>query len=284
MAKGMLYIVGTPIGNLGDMSSRALEVLGEADRIAAEDTRHTRKLLTHFEISKPMISYHDHNRKKVGDQLLHYLEEGETIALVSDAGMPAVSDPGEDLVKLCIDHDIEVTTIPGPTAFVSALILSGLSTLRFSFEGFLDRQKKKRRDQLEALKYDQRTLIFYEAPHRLTDTLKDMELVLGDRQAAAVREITKRYEEAIRLPLSEMRVYFGENKPKGEFVLVVDGAPEDLLPPDTNPLLDLSLEDHIRHYLKEGLRRKEVAAKVAEERGLNKKEVYKLSTTVEIDQ
>ncbi|MCL2368366.1 MAG: 16S rRNA (cytidine(1402)-2'-O)-methyltransferase [Oscillospiraceae bacterium] len=224
---GTLYLVGTPIGNLGDLSPRAQETLHKVDFIAAEDTRVTIKLLNHFEIKKPMISYYAHNRRQRGVEILARLRGGESCALVTDAGMPAVSDPGEELVTLCAEAEIEIICVPGPSAFVTALSLSGLPTGRFTFEGFLSTAAKSRRDHLKSLTQERRTMVFYEAPHKIAQTLNDMLNTWGDRRIAISRELTKRYEETIRTTLAQAVVRYAEDgeKPRGEFVLIIEGAP-----------------------------------------------------------
>ncbi len=223
---GKLYVVGTPIGNLGDMSPRALEVLESVDTVACEDTRVTLKLLTHFGIKASLYSYHEHNAFEKSNVLIARLLEGRDIAIVTDAGMPCISDPGEDLVRLCHENDIEVVAVPGPSAVISALAISGLPTSRFSFEGFLSVTKKSRFQHLDEVKNDRHTLIFYEAPHKLLTTLKDMLIYFGNRRISLVREITKLHEEVIRTTLSEAVEMYTEKPPKGEFVLVVEGAGE----------------------------------------------------------
>ena len=224
---GKLYVVGTPIGNLEDMSVRAVKTLQEVDFIAAEDTRVTLKLLNHFEIKKPMVSYHEHNAREKGGEIITHLLSGQTCAIVTDAGMPCISDPGEDLVRLCAENGIDTVVIPGPSAAISALALSGLSTSKFVFEGFLNPQKNARLERLEELKREKRTIIFYEAPHKLCDTLSAMYQVLGDRKITLARELTKIYEEVIRTTLSQAVALFEEKAPKGEFVLVVEGMVEE---------------------------------------------------------
>ena len=220
---GKLYICPTPIGNLEDMTYRTIRILNEVDLIAAEDTRHSIKLLNHFEISKPLTSYHEHNKDSKGGYLINKLLEGENIALISDAGMPGISDPGEDIIKQAIEHNIDIEVLPGATASITALVGSGLETAKFAFEGFLDRDKKVRRNQLEELKEERRTIIFYESPHRLKDTLKDMLKVLGNRRIAVNREITKKYQEIIREDIETVINIFNEKEVKGEFVLIVEG-------------------------------------------------------------
>ena len=221
---GTLYLVATPIGNLGDFSPRALETLEAADFIAAEDTRVSLKLLNHFGVKKPLVSYHQHNQASAGQAILSRLLAGESCALVTDAGTPAVSDPGEDLVRLCAQNGVAVQAIPGCCALVSALAVSGLPTGRFAFEGFLPVNKKERRARLQPLRTEERTMIFYEAPHKLVNTLEDLLEALGDRPAALCRELTKLHEETVRTTLSQALAHYRENAPRGEFVLVVAGA------------------------------------------------------------
>ena len=222
----MLYLVATPIGNLGDISRRALETLESVDFIAAEDTRVTRKLLTHFGIKKPLVSYYEHNKSESGAAIIERLKNGESAALVTDAGMPAISDPGEDIVSACASAGIDVIVVPGPCAAVSALSASGLPTGRFTFEGFLSTSNKSRREHLEELKSERRTMIFYEAPHKLKKTLEDMLEAFGDRRVSLSREMTKIHEETIRTTLSGAVKYFAEKPPRGEFALVIEGCPK----------------------------------------------------------
>lgn len=277
MEKGILYLCATPIGNLSDMSKRTIDVLSEVDLIACEDTRNTRKLLTHFNISKPLTSYHEHNKAEKGEELTNMILEGKTIALVSDAGTPAISDPGEDLVRLCAMKDITVTSIPGPAAFVNALILSGLPTGRFSFEGFLSVNKKNRNIHLNEVKNDTRTLIFHEAPHKLLRTLKDMLEVFGDRRIALCRELTKMYEEIKRTTLSEAVDFYENNPPKGEFVLVIEGEKREKLIEDmAREYDDISIEDHVDMLISEGMTKKEAIKQVATLRNMKKSDVYNL--------
>ena len=224
---GILYVVGTPIGNLEDMSVRALRTLQEVDFIAAEDTRVTLKLLNHFDIKKPMVSYHDHNIREKGEVIVAKLLAGENGAIVTDAGMPCISDPGEDLVRLCAENSIETRVVPGPSAAISALALSGLNTSKFVFEGFLTTNKSGRMENLEALKNEPRTLIFYEAPHKLKDTLADLRKVLGNRKISLCRELTKIHDEIDRTDLDGAIAEYEERNPKGEYVLIVEGAPEE---------------------------------------------------------
>ena len=270
----MLYLCATPIGNLGDVSRRCIETLEGVDLIAAEDTRHTLKLLNHFGIQKPMTSYHEHNKKEKGEYLLGLLKDGKNIALVSDAGTPAISDPGEDLVRLCIENDIDITSIPGPVAGINALILSGFSTKRFAFEGFLPVQKKLKREHLESVKNDAHTLIFYEAPHKLITTLSDMQDVFGDRKIALVRELTKLHEEVFRTTLLEALEYYKENQPRGEYVIVVSGTDKTDEKPNDEWWSLLSVVDHVDEYIKRGKTTKDAIKEVAGDRKLPKRDVY----------
>lgn len=226
-----LYIVGTPIGNLGDLSPRGVETLRQVDFIAAEDTRVSIKLLNHFGIKKPMTSYHEHNLRQRGEEITARIAGGESCAVITDAGMPCISDPGEDLIRLCAAAGIETVVVPGPSALISALALSGLATGRFAFEGFLSVQKNSRRTHLQEIKQDRHTLIFYEAPHKLRSTLEDLYQTLGDRKITLARELTKLHEEIIRTTLSGAVAHYQEHTPRGEFVLIIEGAPE--IPPET---------------------------------------------------
>lgn len=268
------YLVGTPIGNLSDMSPRALEVLAAVDFVAAEDTRNTLKLLNHFEIKKPLISYFEHNKRQRGEEIMGLLREGKRGALVTDAGMPAISDPGEDLVKQLYENGFTVTAVPGPTAFSTALVLSGLDTSRFSFEGFLSTAKKNRREHLESIKNYPNTLIFYEGPTKVRGTLDDLLSHLGDRKCAVVREMTKLYEEVLRGNITDIIAYFEKNDPRGEFVIVVEGqkAPVD----EELFWTKLSVEDHAQYYINTGLDKKAAIKQTAIDRGLPKSEVYNL--------
>lgn len=273
---GKLYLCGTPIGNLEDVTLRVLRILKEADLIAAEDTRQTVKILNHFDIKKPMVSYHEHNRFEKGPELVEKMKEGINIALVTDAGMPGVSDPGEDLVRLCISEGIEVEAIPGVTASITALVLSGFSTGRFVFEGFLPREGRERRKEMEYLKTETRTVIIYESPHRVKDTLKDLYDNLGSRGVAVCRELTKKFEEVIRLELPEAAVLYDNETPKGEYVIVLEGRSKDELIQEERKTWDsVSIEDHIDIYIKEGLSRKDAMKKAARDRGLSKRDIYK---------
>ncbi|MDA8235768.1 MAG: 16S rRNA (cytidine(1402)-2'-O)-methyltransferase [Clostridia bacterium] len=278
--KGRLYLCATPIGNLEDITLRVLRVLKEVDLIAAEDTRHTRKLLTHFDIHTPLTSYHQHNEAAKSNRLVEDLLAGKQVALVSDAGMPGISDPGYYLIRAALEAGIEVIPLPGPSAALTALVVSGLSTDRFAFEGFLPGKKKERQLRLSRLAEEDRTIIFYEAPHRLTACLSDLAAAWGERQAAVVRELTKIHEEAVRGPLSRVLAHFQENPPKGEFVIVVEGAGEDVQKKQ-EAWEGVSLEEHLRKVMATGLTKKEAIKEVASQRGLSKREVYKLA--VELD-
>ena len=272
-----LYLVGTPIGNLADMSERAKKVLSEVDFVAAEDTRNSMKLLSLFDIKKEMVSYHEHNKKASGERIVARLLAGESCAIITDAGMPAISDPGEDLVRLCAEAGVTVSVVPGPSAVVSALALSALSTVRFAFEGFLPAQKGERRKRLEAVKHDDRTLVFYEAPHKLKSTLLDMSEILGsDRKISLCRELTKLNEETLRLTLGDAVNYYEENEPRGEYVLVVSGFDGVVPTEGGEDLTLLSPEEHVARYEAEGMKRMDAIKKAAKDRGVSKSELYKL--------
>ena len=269
MAK--LYVVGTPIGNLSDMTLRAVETLKSVDFICAEDTRVSAKLLNYFEIKKPLISYHRHNCKEVGEKIITRIKAGENAAIVTDAGMPCISDPGEDLVRECAQNGVEVVVVPGPSAVVSALAISGLSTSRFCFEGFLSASKKLRQEQLSSLKNESRTLIIYEAPHKLLATLSDMLQVFGDRKISLCRELTKIHEEVIRTTLFQAVSFYEQNTPKGEFVLVVEGKedkPQELT-------LDEAAQ-MARNLIKNGIKATEAAKQAAKATGFAKSDIYAL--------
>ena len=268
---GTLYLVATPIGNLGDFSHRALDTLSTVDFIAAEDTRVSLKLLNHFSLKKPLVSYHEHNHVSAGQSILNRLLAGESCALVTDAGTPAISDPGEDLVRLCAANDVTVIAIPGCCAAVNALAVSGLPTGRFTFEGFLTMNKKSRREHLESLKREERTMIFHEAPHKLCSTLDDLAGAFGaDRRIALCRELTKLHEETRRCTIGEAIEHFRTTPPKGEFVLVVEGAAPRLSEEVT---LEQGVE-MVQTLLENGIRLKEAAKEVAEHTGLSKNELY----------
>ena len=267
---GTLYLVPTPIGNLGDISRRMADTMAAVDFIAAEDTRVTVKLLNHLDIKKPMVTYHRHNCDAAGQTILRRLLEGENCALVTDAGTPAISDPGEELVALCAANGVPVTAIPGPCALTTALSVSGLPTGRFTFEGFLPMNKKNRRAHLDSLRQEQRTMIFYEAPHKLTDTLDDLLAVFGgERRIALCRELTKLHEEVLRTTLAEAVAHFTEKEPRGEFVLIVEGAAPEVK--EADPVAALARAEQLRAS---GLSTKDAAAQAAEEFGLKKRQVY----------
>ena len=268
---GTLYLVGTPIGNLGDLSVRALETLRSADFIAAEDTRVTAKLLNHFEIKKPCVSYYEHNKYASGEKIVARLLAGETCALVTDAGMPAISDPGEDIVRQCAEQGIDVQVIPGPCAAIAALAVSGLPTQQFCFEGFLAVSGKTRREHLERLRGETRTMIFYEAPHKLLATLRDLTAAFGeDRRISLCRELTKLHEEVRRMTLGEASAYYEENPPRGEFVLAVAGAEEK---PEAGCTFEAALE-LVRARMAKGLSTKDAVKQVAKLTGFAKNQLY----------
>lgn len=269
---GVLYVVGTPIGNLGDLSPRAVETLNSVDFIAAEDTRVTLKLLNHFGIKKPMISYFEHNKRERGDIICARIENGENCAIVTDAGMPCISDPGEELIRQCSERGIRTVVVPGPSAVISALAVSGLTTGRFTFEGFLSTSKKSRNEHLEQLKTEKRTMIFYEAPHKLAATLNDLYRVFGDRKISIVREITKIHEEAIRTTLSKAVENYGDGSLKGEIVLVLEGASEET----ENKVFTLEEAVELaKNLIAEGNTPSESAKQAAKETGLKKNEIYR---------
>ena len=267
---GKLYIVGTPIGNLEDFSPRAKRILSEVDFIAAEDTRVTIKLLNHLGISKPMVAYFEHNKKERGNTVIERILAGEVCAIVTDAGMPAISDPGEDLIRECHERGVEVESVPGPTAFATALALSGMPSGRFCFEGFLSVNKPSRKQHLEEIKNERRTLIFYEAPHKLIKTLADMYDAFGDRKIAIVREITKIHETVMRTSFSEAIEFYKTNAPRGEYVLIVEGAKEEVN--------NYTLQDAIKlaeRFVKEGLSTSAAAKEAAQITGIKKSDIYK---------
>lgn len=265
-----LYVVGTPIGNLSDFSPRAVETLKGVDFIAAEDTRVTLKLLTHFGIQKPLVSYYEHNLREKGEYILERIESGESCAIVTDAGMPCISDPGEDLVRLCAERGIEINVVPSPTAAMSALAISGLPTSRFSFEGFLSVTKKQRQAHLDEVKNFRRTLIFYEAPHKLIYTLEDLLANLGDRRISLCRELTKIHEEVLRGRISDMLNYYKDRTPKGEYVLVVEGAQEA-------EEKALTIEEAVavaKQLIESGTKTSEACKQAAKKTGFSKSEIY----------
>ena len=273
----MLYICGTPIGNLEDMTYRVVRVLSEVDLIAAEDTRQSVKLLNHFDIKTPLTSYYEHNKDVKGPQLIKLLQEGKDIALVTDAGMPGISDPGEDLIKLCYENNVPVTVVPGPTAVVTALVLSGLNSRSYIFEGFLPRNKKQRAEVLERLVDESRTTVFYEAPHHLVDTLDSIYKTVGDRNIAVARELTKKHETVNRGAVGEVLEYFKENEPKGEFVLVLEGKDKEKIKEDKIASFEeMTIEEHFNMYIEQGMSEKDAMKQVAKDRGIGKRDVYVL--------
>lgn len=267
-----LYLVATPIGNLADLSERAVKVLSEVDFIAAEDTRNSMRLLSYLGISKPMVSYFEHNKKERGEQIVSRIEAGESCALITDAGTPAISDPGEDIVALCAERGVKVSSIPGPCAAIVALTLSGLPTGRFSFEGFLSANKSERRKQLSSLAAEQRTMIFHEAPHKLKATLADMQAAFGgERRISLCRELTKLNEEAHRTTLDGAVAHYEANEPRGEYVLVVEGAPQK----SAEDFSEMSIEEHVASYIAAGMSKKDAIKAVAKDRNVPKNEIYK---------
>ncbi|MFM7450489.1 MAG: 16S rRNA (cytidine(1402)-2'-O)-methyltransferase [Leptolyngbyaceae cyanobacterium] len=275
LARRTLYLVGTPIGNLEDISLRAIRVLQEADLIAAEDTRHTGKLLHHFQIATPQVSYHAHNRASRTRELLDVLNQGKAIALVTDAGMPTISDPGYDLVQACITAAISVVPVPGPNAAITALTVSGLPTDRFVFEGFLPAKAHARRAYLETLKAEPRTLIFYEAPHRLQDTLEDLAILGEERAIVLARELTKRFEEVWRGTIGEAIHSYCDREPQGEFTLVVAGAP-----PTQRDLSEQAIVAELKRLLQGGLSRSEASRQLAQETALPRRQIYQLALSL----
>lgn len=275
--QGILYLCATPIGNLADITQRVLDTLNEVDIIAAEDTRNSIKLLNHFGIKTPMTSYHEYNRFDKAASLIDKLREGKDIALITDAGTPGISDPGEVFVRMCRDAGIRVTSLPGACALITALTLSGLKTRRFCFEGFLPADKKERREILGELRDETRTIIIYEAPHHLRKTLEELKDILGNRETALCRELTKQFEEVLFMPLYEAVSYYQINEPRGEYVLVIEGRDRrDIKEEEKREWIDMPIEEHIKLYEEEGLDRKECMKKVAKDRGMTKREVYNL--------
>ncbi|MCR1952265.1 16S rRNA (cytidine(1402)-2'-O)-methyltransferase [Clostridium sp. DSM 100503] len=279
MEKGKLYLVPTPIGNLKDITLRALEVLENADIIAAEDTRQSLKLLNHFNIKKSLFSYHKHNEQGRSEDIINKLNDGMNIALITDAGTPGISDPGSVIVEKCIEQEIEFEVLPGATAITTALVYSGLDTTKFIFRGFLPRENKDRKPVVEEIKNVRDTIILYEAPHRLLDTLEYLLNNIGDRKIAICRELTKLHEEIYRGRISLALNYFVENRPRGEFVLVIEGKSEDEIKAEKEALWsDLTIEEHLIKLIESGIEKKEAIKLVAKERNIPKKEVYKYST------
>ncbi len=272
---GKLYLCATPIGNLGDITYRCVETLRTVDLIAAEDTRRTLGLLNHLEIEKPLTSYFEHNKKEKGEYLINEMKNGKNIALVSDAGTPAISDPGEDLVKMCAEAGIEVVPVPGAVAGINALITSGFSTQRFTFEGFLTVNKRGRTQHLKSLVDEQRTMIFYEAPHKLMSTLRDMLETFGDRRIALCRELTKIHEEIYRTTFAEAIARYEENPPRGEFVIVIEGKKAEELASEKEAIWQkMSVSDHVEMYIKDGMTEKDALKAVAKDRGVSKRDIY----------
>ena len=272
--KGVLYLVATPIGNLSDLSERAIKVLSEVDFIAAEDTRNSLKLLTYLGISKPMVSYFEHNKRERGQVIIDRLKGGESCALITDAGTPAISDPGEDIVALCAEQGVAVSSIPGACAGIVALTLSGLPTGRFCFEGFLSANKGERRERLLELEGERRTMIFHEAPHKLRATLEDMKNTFGDnRRISLCRELTKKNEEVLRLTLAEAVVHYEQNDPRGEYVLIIEGAPKSAS--KENFFENMSIEEHVNFYISNGMSKMDAIKACAKDRGVHKNIIYK---------
>ena len=272
---GTLYLCATPIGNLEDMTFRAVRILQEVDLIAAEDTRNSVKLLNHFDIHTPMTSYHEYNKYDKGRKLVEKMLEGSSIALITDAGTPGISDPGEELVRMCHDAGICVTAVPGPAACITALTISGLSTRRFAFEAFLPSDKKERENVLLALEREQRTIVLYEAPHRLVKTLKLLAERLGERRVSVCRELTKRHETVYRSTLPAAAAHYEETPPKGECVIVVQGLTcREAEEEERQRWMEMSIEEHMEYYLSQGLDKKEAMKRTAKDRGVQKREIY----------
>lgn len=272
---GKLYLCATPIGNLEDITLRVLRILKEVDLIAAEDTRNSLKLLNHFAIKTPMTSYHEYNKVEKAHQLVDKMREGKSVALITDAGTPGISDPGEELVKICYEQGIEVTALPGATACVTALSMAGLPTRRFCFEAFLPRDKKQRSNILEELKEETRTIVIYEAPHHLTDTLEELYQALGNRQISLCRELTKKHEEVLRMKMEDAVAYYKEQEPRGEYVLIMEGKSfEDIKKEKQEEWARMDLREHMQFYEKQGVTQKEAMKLVAKDRGVSKREVY----------
>lgn len=274
---GILYLCATPIGNLEDITFRVIRTLKEVDLIAAEDTRHSKKLLNHFEINTPMTSYHEHNKEEKGKYLIDQLQMGKNIALITDAGTPAISDPGEDLVRLAYDAGVSVTSLPGACALITGLTLSGLSSRRFSFEAFLPRDNKERKRILNDLIDETRTIILYESPHRLAKTLMDLYETLGDRTITIVRELTKIHESIRRTSLSEAVKSYETNKPRGEYVLIIEGKSYNELQQEMQSFWEeKTISEHMKFYMDQGSTKKEAMKSVAKDRGISKRDVYKV--------
>lgn len=272
---GKLYLCATPIGNLEDITMRVLRTLKEADVIAAEDTRNSIKLLNHFQIKTPMTSYHEYNKIEKARTLIEKMQQGQNIALITDAGTPGISDPGEELVRMCYEEGIEVTSLPGASACITALTLSGLPTRRFCFEAFLPQDKKEKQEILEELKDETRTIILYEAPHRLVRTLRELLDALGERRLTVCRELTKKHETAFSTTLSQAIAFYEKTEPKGECVLVVEGrSREEMKEEAIQSWLEISIEEHMQHYLSQDMDKKSAMKQVAKDRGISKRDVY----------
>jgi len=272
---GMLYLCATPIGNLEDITFRALRILKEADLVAAEDTRNSIRLFNHFDIKTPLTSYHEHNKTEKAYQLIEKMRKGQNVALITDAGMPGISDPGEELVRLCLEEGIKVTALPGASACITALVMSGQKTRRFSFEAFLPRDKKERAEVLKEMAKDTRTMVVYEAPHHLSATLKELNEALGDRSVTVCREITKKFEEARKTSLAQAAAFYETETPRGEFVLVIEGKDrKEIRKEEIASWEELSVEEHMALYENRGIDRKEAMKAVAKDRGISKREVY----------
>lgn len=272
---GKLFLCATPIGNLDDITFRVIDTLKSVDLIAAEDTRHTLKLLNHYDIKAKLTSYHEHNKFEKADELIVKLQAGENIALVTDAGTPGISDPGEELVKKCYEAGIEVTSLPGASAVTVALSMCGLSSRRFVFEGFLPADKKERKEALDRIENETRTIVIYEAPHRILKTLKELEGVLGDRRLRICRELTKIHESVMVFTLSEAVNYFEENEPKGEMVLVIEGKSQDELALEKQSKWEeMTMEEHVQYYMSRDMSEKDAMKMVAKDRGISKRDVY----------
>lgn len=279
---GILYLCATPIGNLKDMTERVVETLKEVDLIAAEDTRNSIKLLNHFEIKTPMTSYHEYNKIEKAEYLISQLQMGKNIALITDAGTPAISDPGEVLVRMCHEANITVTSLPGACAMITALTLSGLNTRRFCMEGFLPSDKKEKKEVLEELKDETRTIILYEAPHRLTKTLAELYELLGDREIALCKELTKKFENIFKTTLEKAIEYYEENEPRGEYVLVLEGkSREEKKQEKIKEWEQMTIEEHVAFYEKEGIDHKEAMKLVAKDRGVSKRDIYQHLINIE---
>ena len=273
--QGKLYLCATPIGNLEDITLRVLRTLKEADLIAAEDTRHSIKLLNHFDIKTPMTSYHEFNKVEKARYLVDKMREGTNVALITDAGTPGISDPGEELVRQCYEAGIEVTSLPGPAACITALTISGMATRRFAFEAFLPSDKKEKQEIFEELKKETRTIILYEAPHHLRKTLRECREHLGNRPMTVCRELTKKYEEKRRGTLDEIIAFYDENEPRGEYVLVFEGkSRQELQEEERKQWEEMTLEAHMDLYLTQGMHRKDAMKQVAKDRGMRKRDVY----------